>query len=154
MNRTVINYWLIAAFFASCILVLALTSCGNSANGSQAKIKSDTSIQLGMYLNYGLRNVLWGPVKEIVTHDSVVYANGKDTIRKDVTWYYVECIIPVDSSVSKVFRVPLLDSAGRQYNISRVFPSEEKYVRVRVDNFETAMSYLSQFIPKVDSTKK
>jgi hypothetical protein len=154
MNNTSRKYFLLSLFCLLVMAVIFLTSCGNNANGSERRLKSDTSVQLGIYLNYGLKNILWGPVREITTYDSVVFANGKDTIRKDVRWYYVECVIPVDSAVAKIFQVPLLDSTGRRYSISRVFPSEEKYVRTRVEDFNVAVSYLSQFIAKPDSTKK
>lgn len=132
-------------------------SCNNEGTKPPKEIKTDTTLTLAAYLGYGLRGVQFGPARRL-ERDSLAWDLNADTTKaekkwKKVKWYEVSVDIQVDSSVAKVFNVPLLDSNGKKYFITRILTSDERFVREGITDIDSAIQSLKQYM-RIDSIKK
>lgn len=153
MRLNIIGF--IICFILMALVIFTNVGCNNETTKPPSS-KRDTTLTLAAYLGYGLKGVQFGPARKI-EWDTLMWV-GKDssTMKKELKRYRiyeVQVNIPVDSAAASIFGVPLLDSNGKKYSISRVLWADEKYVRDGITNLDSAVAELRQYMPK-DSTNK
>lgn len=152
-------YFALAALFFIVLLSMILSCGGNSADGGKInKYHRDTSKALVVHMGYGFKSIKFGPAKRVSLDTLLWVGTDSSTMKKKqtkLTYYLVDMEVMTDSTIAALYKIPELDSTGKRYAITITgVELGHQYVRDSVSNFDSAVAYLKQFIPKADSTKK
>lgn len=156
----------IIAYGCSLIFVVVFTWLYLNASDCQSKpivaphvVGRDTTRTLGVHMNYGLRSIKYGPISKIVV-DSMQLLPKKDDSTEfkqqwsKVTYYEVIVDVVVDSAIARQFKVPVLGTDGKPNVINLKMNAEAKYVVSPVNDLDSALRYLEQFVIKDSIIKK
>lgn len=115
------------------LITMALYACNNSNSSGRPKvIHSDTTKNvLAYYFAADIQEIRFGPIKRIV-NDSFMYASvDTNTMQKKWvkdTTYLITYYLGIDSFISKKYKVPITDSAGKKILYPQELLTHKKFV--------------------------
>jgi hypothetical protein len=137
-------------FLIAISFICILFSCKNSKekNVSPQNPRNDTTAALVMYVALDKSDsiiVQYGFAERIVK-DTFIYVDT-DTLTKKKMWtvdttYMISYPFVVDSSISKRYNVPMVDTAGRKNIVYLSVPHHKRFVRSGWENVDSAAAEL------------
>lgn len=133
--------------FASLCIVFLAIECKQNSGGSVIQ-KTDTTLCVGIYKNLLDSTIRFGEMHRVVK-DSFDYVNIDSATRRkklfrDTTYIIVISTEIKDSAMSKLWKLPVLDSLGHKNYIPLYYIYDKKYVRDGWGNADSAIAELKK----------
>lgn len=127
----------------SAIVIAFAFGCNDSSGDSKpAILRSDTTTVLCFYKDLYTGRVVYGFTKRIV-HDTLMFITIDSTTQvkkwtKDTS--YIQTVsVPIDSTRSRILKVPIKDSTGKQNYAAYDVPCQKRFIRSGWDHVDSTL---------------